>query len=281
MAMRKFLIAFPVVLVGVLVLFILTKQPAVAPESTTTPSESASPSASPVQEANITITSPKEGDEVSGIITVTGKARVFENTFAYALKDANNKKIYESFGMTDAKDAGIFGNYSVKIPVPLTASNDLFIEVFEYSAKDGSVINLVRVPVKLTSRDTLRVKAYFNNNKLDPDLTCTVSFPVERDVIKTTETAYMALTELLKGPTDAEKKAGYSTSLPANVRINSLVIRYGTAYADFDGALEFEVGGSCRVGSIRSQIENTLKQFSGVKKVVISINGRTEDILQP
>lgn len=279
--MRKFLIAFPIVLVGVLVLFILTKQPAVAPESTTTPDASVSPSASPVKEANITITSPKEGDEVSGIITVTGKARVFENTFAYALKDVDNKKIYENFGMTDAKDAGIFGNYSVKIPVPLTASNTLFIEVFEYSAKDGSVINLVRVPVKLASRDTLRVKAYFNNNKLDPDLTCTISFPVERDVIKTTETAYMALTELLRGPTDAEKKAGYSTSLPANVRINSLVIRYGTAYADFDGTLEYEVGGSCRVGSIRSQIENTLKQFSGVKKVVISINGRTEDILQP
>lgn len=279
--MRKFLIAFPVILVGAILLFILTKQPAVAPQQTESPSVSVSASASPAQEANITVTSPKEGDEVGGIITVTGKARVFENTFAYALKDVNNKKLYESFGMTDAKDAGVFGNYSVKIPVPLSASNDLFVEVFEYSARDGSVINLVRVPVKLASRETVRVKAYFNNNKLDPDLTCTVSFPVERDVIKTTEVAYAALTELLKGPSDAEKKAGYSTSLPANVRINSLVIRYGTAYADFDGSLEYEVGGSCRVGSIRSQIENTLKQFSSVKKVVISINGRTEDILQP
>ena len=31
----------------------------------------------------------------------------------------------------------------------------------------------------------------------------------------------------------------------------------------------------------QSQIETTLKQFSNVKSVIISINGRTEDILQP
>lgn len=279
--MRKFLIAFPFVLIGALLLFIFTKQPAVAPESTVTPSVSASVSSTPAQELNVVITSPEAGESVSNPITVKGKARVFENTFAYALKDANGKKLFESFAMTDAKDAGLFGNFTVKIPVPVGATADLFVEAFEYSAKDGSVINLSRVPVKLATQETMKVKAFYNNNKLDPDLTCTVSFPVEREVPKTQETAFISLTELLKGPTDAEKKNGYSTSIPNNVRINSVVIRYGTAYADFDYTLQNEVGGSCRVGSIRSQIENTLKQFSSVKKVVISIDGRTDDILQP
>jgi len=45
--------------------------------------------------------------------------------------------------------------------------------------------------------------------------------------------------------------------------------------------LQYQVGGSCRVSAIRAQIIETLKQFSTVKNVVISINGRTEDILQP
>jgi len=35
------------------------------------------------------------------------------------------------------------------------------------------------------------------------------------------------------------------------------------------------------VGSIRSQIESTLKQFPSVKQVIISVDGRTDDILQP
>ncbi len=50
---------------------------------------------------------------------------------------------------------------------------------------------------------------------------------------------------------------------------------------DFDETLEKAVGGSCRVAAIRSQITKTLLQFPSFKKVIISINGRTEDILQP
>jgi hypothetical protein len=35
------------------------------------------------------------------------------------------------------------------------------------------------------------------------------------------------------------------------------------------------------VAAISAQIRETLKQFSTVKGVIISIDGRTEDILQP
>jgi spore germination protein GerM len=45
--------------------------------------------------------------------------------------------------------------------------------------------------------------------------------------------------------------------------------------------LEFQVGGSCRVAAIRAQITDTLKQFPPVDEVIISIDDRTEDILQP
>ncbi|MBU3925210.1 GerMN domain-containing protein, partial [Patescibacteria group bacterium] len=55
----------------------------------------------------------------------------------------------------------------------------------------------------------------------------------------------------------------------------------GIAKVDFDERLEFQAGGSCRVAAIRAEITETLKQFPTVNNVVISINGRTEDILQP
>jgi len=35
------------------------------------------------------------------------------------------------------------------------------------------------------------------------------------------------------------------------------------------------------VAAIRAQIRETLKQFPTVDEVIISIDGRTEDILQP
>ena len=63
--------------------------------------------------------------------------------------------------------------------------------------------------------------------------------------------------------------------------IQSLTIGDGILRVDFDGTLEFGAGGSCRVTAIRSQIRETVKQFPSVRDVVISINGRTEDILQP
>ncbi len=71
------------------------------------------------------------------------------------------------------------------------------------------------------------------------------------------------------------------TTINDGAEIQKLTIENGTASVDFDEQLAYRVGGSCRVAAIRSQITETLKQFPGVKEVVISINGKTEDILQP
>lgn len=125
------------------------------------------------------------------------------------------------------------------------------------------------------------VKVHFSNNKLDPEITCVKTFPVERQIYKTQEVAFIALSELLNGPTQQETNAGYITSINEGVRINSIKIENGTAYVDFNETLEAAIGGSCRVAAIRWQITNTLKEFPTIKNVIISINGRTEDILQP
>jgi len=129
--------------------------------------------------------------------------------------------------------------------------------------------------------ELMTVKAYFNNSNMDPEVSCNKVFPVERSIPKTQAVARAALEELLKGVTDAEKNAGFFTSINPGVKIQSLTIENGIAKADFDEQLEFQVGGSCRVSSIRAEITETLKQFPAVDSVIISINGRTEDILQP
>jgi hypothetical protein len=139
------------------------------------------------------------------------------------------------------------------------------------------------LPVKIgqSSAGIITIKAYFNNNKMDPEISCNKVFAVERQVPQTAAVARAALNWLLSGPTNAEKDAGFFTSINSGVKIQSLTIENGTAYVDFDEQLEYQMGGSCRVSAIRAQITETLKQFSTVKNVIISINGRTEDILQP
>ena len=86
---------------------------------------------------------------------------------------------------------------------------------------------------------------------------------------------------LLLGPTENEKQNGYFTTISPGVKIQSLAIERGIAKVDFNETLEFQVGGSCRLAAIRAEITQTLEQFSTVNNVIISINGKTEDILQP
>lgn len=127
----------------------------------------------------------------------------------------------------------------------------------------------------------MKVKVFFSNNKLDPEISCNQVFPVEREVSKTPAVAKAALLELLAGIKPEEQKAGFFTSLNPNIKIQSLSIENGVAKVDFDKQLEANIGGSCRVSAIRAQIVATLKQFSSVEEVIISIDGRSEDILQP
>ncbi len=126
------------------------------------------------------------------------------------------------------------------------------------------------------------VKAFFGNSNLNPGaMDCSLVYPVVREVAKTPAVGRAALSEMLKGPSQAEKNGGYYTSINEGVEIRSLSISDGVARVDFGPRLEEAAGGSCRVAAIRAQITETLKQFPTVDSVVISIDGRTEDILQP
>lgn len=139
------------------------------------------------------------------------------------------------------------------------------------------------VPVKIikTDNSTSKVYIYFNNSRMDPEASCNKVFPVERIISKTQVIARAAIEELLKGPTETEKTQDFFTSINPGVEIQKLTIENNVAKIDFNEQLEFQVGGSCRVSAIRAQIIETLKQFSTVKDVIISIDNRTEDILQP
>lgn len=235
----------------------------------------------------VTLTAPRAGDVVSSPLQITGEARgnwYFEASFPAELRDADGNLL--AGAIVEAQSDWMTEDY-----VPFAATL-----IFETTASEGELIlkksnpsglpendDELRVPVKFAdSAERTELNVYFNNEVLDPEFTCTKVFPVTRSVAKTDAPAKAALEELLKGATEAEKAEKYSTALNEGVMLKSVTIENGVAKADFDEQLGFQVGGSCRVTAIRAQIEETLKQFSTVSEVQISINGVGDDmILQP
>ncbi len=104
-----------------------------------------------------------------------------------------------------------------------------------------------------------------------------------------------SLEALLWGPVP-QNDAGFTTAIPTaeevltfggresdwgeRVRLNSLSITGGVAQVDFSREMTAHPGGATRVSLIRSQIEETLLQFSTVDEVVITIEGQ-DWLLEP
>ncbi|MFZ2190325.1 MAG: GerMN domain-containing protein [Candidatus Magasanikiibacteriota bacterium] len=146
----------------------------------------------------------------------------------------------------------------------------------------STIITSTLITTSTIEKNKMIISVSFPNKIFDPNMIdCSKVFTTERSIIKTPAVGRAALEELFKGPTELEKKAGYFTTIPDGVKIQKLSIVDGVARVDLSKELEYQVGGSCRIGSIIAEITETLKQFSTVQKVIISVDGRTEDILQP
>lgn len=82
--------------------------------------------------------------ETSDKITITGKAQVFEGVFQYALYDGD-KVVKESNYQTDGAPA--WGEFKITFSKGLVPSGNTTFELFVYSAKDGSKIDTLKIPI--------------------------------------------------------------------------------------------------------------------------------------
>jgi len=237
--------------------------------------------------AGITINSIKSGEEISSPLKITGIVNGdgwvgFEGQVGTVkLLDNAGKEL--SSGILNATTEWTTLPTNFETTLNFTANNSgpaTLIFKNENPSGDPSRDKTFSLPVTIKAgAETTTVKVYFQD-PVASNTNCKAVKSAERTVPKTQAVARAALERLLLGPTSEEKQI-YITSINSGVKIQSLTIENETAYVDFDETLEKNVGGSCRVASIRAEITETLKQFSTVKNVVISINGRTEDILQP
>ena len=234
----------------------------------------------------IRIDNPRPNQKVTSPLAISGQARgywFFRAVFPVKLLDKNRQVIAASSAQAQGEwmtDEFVPFKAVIEFNVATGEQGFLVLEKDNPSDLSENADELV-VPVVFGESETLTVKVFFNNSQLDPEFSCNKVFPVARKIIKTEAPARKALEELLQGPTAEEQSQGFISNINDRVEIQSLKIENGIAKVDFDEQLEFQVGGSCRVAAISAQITETLKQFATVNQVVISVNGRTEDILQP
>lgn len=288
----KKLAIFVVVVAAIIAVVLILRRSAselMTAENSPLPSPSVSvspgPSLSPISD-QIQLYLPAADDKTVGSkFVMYGKGVAFENTLNYKINDAQDgRELKTGSMMTNAPDAGKPGFFYKELDIAKelkTLPTDIIFSVMELSAKDGSELHPVRRQLAVDSTRSTALYVYFSNDNLDPQISCSKAFAVARLVPKTQVPLRTSIEELLKGPVGSESGLGFKTSINSGVTINSVKLSAGTATIDFSKKIEENAGGSCRVASIRSQITNTAKQFPSVKNVVISVEGRVEDALQP
>lgn len=241
----------------------------------------------------IKIDNPRPNQTIESPLFIKGEARgfwFFEADFPVKLFDDNGFLL----GVISAQALGDwmtedFVAFDATLPfaVPSTQRGKLVLEKDNPSGlpehADELIAPVYFKEVPETSEELMTIKIFLSDSRFvnEPYFDCSRTIAVERKVPKTLAVAKVATEVLLRGATQEEINQGFISSINSGVRIQSLIIENSTAKVDFDEQLEFQVGGSCRVVAIRSQITETLKQFQTVDGVTISIDGRTEDILQP
>jgi nucleoid-associated protein YgaU len=88
---------------------------------------------------------PRPNDLVDDPVSICGVGTGFEATFQARVRDADGAEL--GLATITAGGTGIWGNFHVAIPTGVPPTTRGAVEVFEFSAKDGSEIDKVVVPV--------------------------------------------------------------------------------------------------------------------------------------
>lgn len=241
----------------------------------------------------------KAGDTVSGVLNLSGKIKggyFFEGNILVNLLDKDQNILKKGYG-TATTDWMTLESVSFTASIDSSQiEGDGYILILENDPSDGEggPVKSVLVPVVFQNEnsepiknsnepETLSLKLYFANNIYNKDmLDCRLVYEVTRVVPYTKSVASVALSELIKGPTEAEKDNGYLNLLPEGTKVNSIKIEDGVLFVDFNKEVEYG-GGSCAMASRISSLDKTLKQFPTIKEIKYSVEGNSnqDEIFQP
>jgi len=100
----------------------------------------------------VLVDAPTPFQEVMLPLRITGQARTFEANVRLTIRDSKGNTVVDTFTTAHLPDVGKFGPYEFIIPPATLApyrNTQVTLELFEASAKDGSPLGVVTVPVRL------------------------------------------------------------------------------------------------------------------------------------
>ncbi len=244
-------------------------------------------------EEEILISSPKRNEKIKSPLKIEGQARgfwFFEAEFLAKLYDENNNFLGEA--ILTAKEDWMTENFvsfegELDFMNPLTETGVLRF----FSANPTGLPEYQRifeVPVQFEKLATRKILLYYYNPEKDQDeggdIKCSRDglVAIERDIPLTKTPIQETIKLLLKGKenlTDFEINQGITTEYPLDgfSLVGANLKDDGTLILEFKDPLNKTTGGSCRVGILWFQIEQTAKQFPQVKKVQFL----PEELFQP
>jgi len=135
------------------------------------------------------------------------------------------------------------------------------------------------VPVASGQSQTMLIKLYFPNTKLNSGECGVKVFPVTRRIPRTAAAARAVLEQLFAGPNSEEKAKGFYSDFSEETKsfFFSVNVKNKAAYVNLgDPTLTPVMGNfttSCGGSNFFGQVESTLKQFPSIKKVFFAIKG--------
>jgi hypothetical protein len=125
----------------------VTARPSASPTPTIV---SASPTALVSARGFITVSRPAANARLRPPITISGDASVFEAALTWRITDSAGR-VLASGHMNASAGAPARGDYTITATFPAPASDTIaIVEVYELSPRDGSIDEIVRVPVVIT-----------------------------------------------------------------------------------------------------------------------------------
>ena len=90
----------------------------------------------------------EENQTISSPITIKGEGVAFENTLVVELRNEERQALVQEPTMIRSGGVGEKGPFEITLNFQFSGTSEGFVAIYEESAKDGSEVNLVEIPVK-------------------------------------------------------------------------------------------------------------------------------------
>ncbi len=100
---------------------------------------------------NIKVFDIEPGDNITSPVVIKGEGIAFENNLIVELRNKEHVALVKEHVTIKSNDVGERGPFKITLNFVFNNTKEGFVAVYEESAKDGSELNLVEIPVKFNN----------------------------------------------------------------------------------------------------------------------------------